>query len=172
MKSAPLLAGIICLIFATMPKAVASAENEVDSALALSKTWIGQIDAGHYDESYQFGCDEMHNKVPSDRWAIVLKALRGPWGPVTSRKQISHVYKGTGFEGTSGEFMVITYDSSFTKVNAATEVVVLKWEGGKWRGAGYNAGVKAPPSDGGSQTQPPPSATETHTDPHVKPQPK
>jgi hypothetical protein len=171
MKPALLLATILCLFFAAMPKVFASAEDQIDNALAVSKVWIGLIDAGQYEESYAFGCDAMHDKVPQNRWASVLKALRGPWGPVTNRKQISHVYKGTGYEGVSGEFMVITYDSAFKKVDAATEIVVLKWEGGKWRGAGYNAGAKAPPEDG-SQAQTTTSATETRTDPHVKPQPK
>ena len=38
--------------------------------------------------------------------------------------------------------MVITYDTSFKNMDPVTEVVVLKWQDGKWRGAGYNAGPK------------------------------
>jgi hypothetical protein len=172
MKYTTFLAAILCLFFTATSQAFASAENEVDSAVAVAKTWVGQIDAGQYEDSYAFGCEAMHNKVPQDRWAEVLRSLRSPWGAVTSRKQISHIYKGDGYEGTPGEFMVITYDSSFKKVDSAKEVVVLKWEGGKWRGAGYNVGAKSTASDDGSQTQLQQSATETHTDPHYKPQPQ
>jgi hypothetical protein len=113
----------------------------------------------------------MHDKVPQDRWEEVLKALRIPWGPVVSRKQISHVYKPNGYEGTEGEFLIITYDTSFQKLSPATETVVLKWEDGKWRGAGYNAGAKPSPDD---NSTPPPSSstTETQTQEHVKPQPQ
>src|SRR5450631_4446706 len=156
MKPALLLVGICCLLFISAPKARASAENEVDSALTASKAWVGQIDAGQYDESYAFGSGAMHDKVQQDRWETILKALRSPWGTVLSRKQISHIYKPNGFEGTEGEFMVITYDTSFQRLGAATEIVVLKWEDGKWRGGGYNAQAKAP-ADGA--VPPPPEST-------------
>ena len=106
MKSArvpSLLAGIFCVLFAAMPKAVASAEDHIDNAVVTSKAWVAQIDAGQYDDSYAFGCGAMHDKVPQDRWAQVLKALRAPWGTVVSRKQVSHIYKPNGFsEGTEG----------------------------------------------------------------------
>jgi hypothetical protein len=165
------LAGIFCFFFAAMPKVLASAEDQIDNALVTSKAWVAQIDAGQYDESYAFGCDAMHDKVAQDRWAQVLKALRVPWGRVVSRKQISHIYKPNGWEGSEGEFMVITYDTSFQRLSPATEVVVLKWEDGKWRGAGYNAGAKVSPDDD-SAPPPPSSTTEIHTDSHVKPPPQ
>ena len=171
MKHALLLAGIFCLFIAATPKAFASAEDQVDSALVASQAWVAQIDAGQYDDSYLFGCGAMHDKVPQARWAEVLKALRTPWGPVLSRKQVSHVYKPNGYEGTEGEFLIITYSTSFKKLDAATEVVVLKWEGGKWRGAGYNAQPQQPADDGSAPPTPPPT-TEIHTDAHVKPPPK
>jgi hypothetical protein len=160
------LAGLV-LTFA--PPLFASAENEIDSALSTSKAWTSQIDAGQYDESYVAGSQAMHDKIAQDRWDEVLKALRSPWGAVLSRKQVSHVYRPNGFEGAEGEFMVITYDTSFQKLNEATEVVVLKWEDGKWRGAGYNARAKAP-DDGSAPTTAPESTTEIQTEDHVKPQ--
>jgi hypothetical protein len=169
MKYTLLLAGIVCFLFTTMPRVLASAEDQVDQALAVSKDWVAQIDAGQYDQSYSFGCDEMHDKIAQDKWELILKSLRNPWGPVVNRTQVSHIYKPNGFEGAEGEFLVITYDTSFKKLGPATEIVVLKWEGGKWRGAGYNAQPK-PPVDDDSSAQPPMSTTETHTDDHVKPQ--
>jgi hypothetical protein len=170
MKTLPFLAGILCFLFAATPKVFASAEDHVDEALAASKAWVAQIDAGQYDESYAFGCGAMHDKVPQDRWEEVLKALRTPWGRVVSRTQISHVYKPDGYQGTNGEFLVITYDTSFQRLSPATETVVLKWEDGKWRGAGYNAGPKPASDDNSAPPPPPPSPTETHTEPHVTPQ--
>jgi hypothetical protein len=113
----------------------------------------------------------MHDKVPQDRWEKVLKALRIPWGPAVSRKQVSHVYKPNGYEGSEGEYLVITYDTSFQKLGSATEVVVLKWEDGKWRGAGYNAGPPSSPEDNSAPPMPI-STTETHTESHVKPVPQ
>jgi hypothetical protein len=64
--------------------------------------------------------------------------------------------------------MVITFDTNFTQLYPATEVIVLKWEGGKWRGAGYNAGAK--PSDDNAPPDSFPTTTEINTQEHVKPQ--
>jgi len=136
MKRLLLLAGVFLLALAPASKARADAEQEVDSALNASLKWVGQIDSGAYDDCYMSGSNAFHEKVPQDQWDNILKALRTPLGAVTSRKQISHIFKPNGFEGTAGEFMVITYDTEFKKLPNATEVVVLRWEGGKWRGAG------------------------------------
>ena len=139
LSSISFIAALVALVFMAMANVFASAENEVDSALAAAKAWTAQIDAGKYDESYLFGCEAMHDKVAQDRWSDVLRALRAPWGKVLSRQQVSHVYQPNGYMGTEGEFMVITYDTGFEKLSPAMEVIVLKWEDGKWRGAGYNS---------------------------------
>jgi hypothetical protein len=171
-KSTVFIAILAGLIFAPAPHLFASAEDEVDGALAASKTWTAQIDAGQYDDSYAFGCQALHDKVQQDQWEQVLKALRAPWGAVVSRQQVSHVYKGDGYMGAEGEFMVITYDTAFSKLNSVMEVVVLKWEDGKWRGAGYNAKVKPSPEDQAGPSAAPNSSTEIHTEEHYKPQPQ
>jgi Protein of unknown function (DUF4019) len=164
-----LLATTLVLLVAAMPRSFGSAEDHVAEALAASKDWIAQIDAGRYEDSYAFACDAMHDKVPEDRWIAVLKALRVPWGQVLNRTQISHVYKPDGVHDLPGECMVITYATSFKRLDPATEEIVLKWEGGKWRGAGYNAGPK-PSSDDTSAAPSPDSNTETHTEAHVHPE--
>jgi hypothetical protein len=163
------IAALAGFVFASSPRLFASAEDQVDSALAASKSWTAQIDAAQYDDSYAFGCQAMHDKVQQDQWGAVLKALRQPWGTLVDRKQVSHIYKGDGYLGSEGEFMVITYDTNFSRLNSVTEVVVLKWEDGKWRGAGYNAKIK-PASDQETAGIPPPdSTTEVHTEEHMTP---
>jgi hypothetical protein len=170
MKSTLLFTALVCFLFATMPKVLASPEDKIDEAVGASKGWVAQIDAGQYDDSYAAGSGALHERVAQDRWGLILKTLRTPWGPVVNRTQVSHVYKPNGFEGSEGEYMVITYDTSFQHLSPATEIVVLKWEDGKWRGAGYNAMPK--PSDDASANEPPNSTTEVQTQEHVKPPPQ
>ena len=163
-------AAILGLLLTAAPAAFASAEDHVNDGLSVSQSWVGQIDKGLYDDSYASASGEMHDKVPQDHWALILKTLRAPWGPIKNRQQLSHVYKPNGYEGAEGEFLVITYDSSFQKLDEAKEVVVLRWEDGKWRPAGYNAGpVGHPDQNGGDQ---PPNSTEVHTDQHVNATPQ
>jgi len=170
MKSTLLFAGILCLLFATVLPVLASEEDKIDGAVGASKDWVAQIDAGQYDDSYTAGSGALHEKVAQDRWGLILKTLRTSWGSVINRTQVSHIYKPNGFEGSEGEYMVITYDTSFKTLGPATEIVVLKWEDGKWRGAGYNAMPK--PSEDASANEPPNSTTEVQTQEHVKPQPQ
>ncbi len=170
LRSLAFLAIVLCASYVSTARIFGAAEDQIDNALLVSKSWVAQIDAGNYDDSYAFGCGAMHDRVPQNRWDEVLKALREPCGPVVNRRQISHIYKPNGYEGASGEFLVITYDTQFKKMDAATEVVVLKWEDGKWRGAGYNMGPK--PSAASAVEAPPNSTTETHTEDHVKPKPQ
>jgi hypothetical protein len=167
-KTAFLLALLACLTLLVAPRALASAANQIDKALAASKAWVTQIDAGKYDDSYTFACDETRKKYPEDQWISVLKTLRGPWGSVVDRHQLSHVYQPNGVKGLEGECVVITYNTHFKNLDNVTETVVLKWEDGQWRGAGYFAGVppdeNAPPPDNDSNTQ-------VQTREHVKPTP-
>jgi hypothetical protein len=149
-----------------MQRAPASAEDQVDQAVAAARAWISQIDGGKYDESYAFTCDETRVHFPQDRWVQVLKALRKPWGAVINRHQLSHVYMANGVPGLNGECMVITYETNFKNLSSATETIVLKWEDGRWLGAGYRA---EPPSNPDAAVN---GDTETHTDEHVKPQPQ
>src|ERR1700677_1407915 len=147
-----------------------SGADHLDDAVSASQAWIAEIDNGKYDESYSYGSEAMQQKAEENRWVHILTALREPWGDVLSRKQLSHIYKPNGFEGAEGEFMVVTYDTSFKQLDSATEVVVMQWQDGRWRGAGYNAGPKS--TDVSATPLAPASQTEIHTDPHVQAQPQ
>lgn len=168
LKAAVICACILGLISATAPAAFASAEDHVTDGLTISQSWIGQIDKGQYDESYAAASGEMHDKVPHDRWSLILKSLRAPWGSVVNRQQLRHIYKPNGFEGAEGEFLVITYNTSFQKLDAAKEVVVLRWEDGKWRPAGYNGGPVGNPDSQAGDSSNPNGSTEVHTQDHMK----
>jgi hypothetical protein len=132
---------IVCLgslLIALTSKSLAAPADSSAAALAMARAWIAQIDAGQYDDSYSIGCIAFHERVSLDKWVSVLKTLRQPLGPVVNRKEISRTDKPDGFEGLDGECMVIKYDTSFKKLPATLEVVVIKREDGKWKGAGYN----------------------------------
>jgi hypothetical protein len=155
-----ILAGLCAVIFA-LPAGVAADEDKSGDALQAAKAWLDQIDSGKYEESYSAGSNALHDKVPENRWTLVLQTFRGLFGTVISRKESSHLYKPDGVDGLDGECMVIEYDTSFKKLPDAEELIVLRMEGGRWRGAGYNAGPK---STGQPDTLPPAETqTESHT---------
>jgi hypothetical protein len=158
-----------CFALLAAMRVHASAEDEVNQALSASQAWIAVIDAGRYDDSYSFTCEEMRTKFPQDRWVDVLKTIRSPWGKVLDRHQMSHIYEPHGVKGLEGECMIITYNTNFKNLNNATEQVVLKWEDGQWRGAGYFAGATPDPN---APAVTPGYTTDVQTDEHVKAPPQ
>jgi hypothetical protein len=146
----------------------ASAEDQVDAAVTAAKAWVAVIDAGKYEDSYDSTCVETRSQFPQDQWVAVLKALRAPWGPVVDREQLSHVYKSDGVPGLEGECVVLTYKTDFKNMAGVTEIVVMKWQDGRWLAAGYNARVIPDPN--APTPEPPPDVTERHTDEHAHPQ--
>ena len=158
-------AALLVLLSLAFPLRVhASAQDETNQAVAAAKSWVEQIDAGKYEDSYSFACDETRNRYPQDQWVNVLRALRGPWGALVDRHQLSHIYQPNGVTGLSGECMVITYNTNFKNYSNVTEQITLKWQDGQWRGAAYFAGVVPDPN---APAAAPNYTTEVHTQPHV-----
>lgn len=160
--STRILAPVVAFCFLWFAATNCPAQNsdeETKSALAVAKAWIAQIDTGHYDESYASGSNALHEKIPGPQWTAILGTLRPQWGDLVSRTEVKHVYKAEGVEGLDGTCFLITYESTFKKLDTiAQEQVVLIKENGHWRGAGYALSPK--PSAETMQEQPG-SATET-----------
>lgn len=158
------LATFGCLLLASASPISAADPDRTADASAAARAWIAQIDAGKYEDSYAAGCGAFRDKVPEKNWILILQTLRGVFGPVINRKEVNHLYKPEGFDSLDGECMVFTYDTDFKKLPGAAELVVMKREGGVWRGAGYNAGRKSNPAGETQSAIPgPQTESESHT---------
>ncbi len=147
----PLLAG--CFLFATFSTCPAWGDDPINSALPAAQAWLGLVDAGKYDESYDAAGQALYEKVPDKKeWVSSLKIVRGSWGPVLSRKMTQHLYQPNGVIGLNGECMAISFETNTTKQSTVIEMVIMRYEDGKWRGAGYTMGTKASPQ--GEDTAP------------------
>ena len=157
-----ILAGTGSLLFLAAHPCPAASGDASDAALVAANAWIALIDAGKYIESYEAGCAEFHQKVEQSKWVLVLKAFRPAYGKVVSRRETSHVIQENGINGLDGECVVITYDTSFSRLPDGFEQVILKLENGKWRGAAYQAGPKAS-SEPATNLPPPQVQTEVQS---------
>jgi len=132
----PVAALLLCA--SGMLRADPADDSRAKEAVAAAQHWLTEIDANKVEESYGDGCAAFQNKVSKQQWITVMNALRPSIGNLTSRSEQSADYKPDGFEGLEGECVVIKYNSVFSVIGAAIEVVVMKREDGHWRGAGYN----------------------------------
>jgi len=144
-------AGLLALTLA----ARADDDSAFNDSLSIARTWLGEIDAGNYDQSYTDGGTALHEKVPQDKWVKILQTERPLLGKVVSREVISHELHPDGLEGAQGTFMVLGYRTAFATKPDELEYVVLKREFGGWRCVGYDFGpeqVQNNPDEGPTTT--------------------
>ena len=146
-------------------------------ALAVAKKWMGEIDAGNFEQSYTDGGSALHDKVKQDTWVKILKTERPILGDVVTRTETEHFYRPNGFEGADGEFFVVSYRTAFANKPNEVEHVVLRREDGRWRAVGYDFGPEevvtdpdtGPTTTTTSTTNAPPTPTSGITIPATRP---
>jgi hypothetical protein len=148
-----------CLLLVAVPAFSAPDQDPFNSALSAAKAWLGLIDQGHYDESYDAGGAALHDQLPDRKtWSSSLKIMRSAWGDILDRKPTQHLYQPNGFSTLPGECMVIAFETDTKKQSTVTEMVIMRYEDGQWRGAGYTMGSKP-----GAQPDMAPAAVSTTT---------
>jgi hypothetical protein len=142
--------------FLALPLAArADDDSQYTDAINIAHTWLGEIDAGNYDQSYTDAGSALHDKVPQDTWVKILRTERPLLGKVVSRQVISHEAHPDGLEGAPGNFLVIGYRTAFDTKPDELEYVVLKRDFGGWRCVGYDFGpeqVQNNPDEGPNTT--------------------
>jgi hypothetical protein len=120
---------------------VAPARASDDAATALARRasleWLALVDASNYASSWDEAAALFKDKVTKTDWVAAVGAARAPFGALKERKLESAEF--TNLAGVpDGEFVVITYHSSFANRPAATETITPTLDAdGHWRVAGY-----------------------------------
>ncbi len=113
-----------------------------NAATTAAQTWLTEIDAGHYTESWTTAASSFQAALTSEQWASALEKARTPLGKCLERKLVSslpqngaHSSKGQLLEG---EFLMMQYESSFENGKYMRETVTFtKEKNGSWKAAGY-----------------------------------
>jgi hypothetical protein len=156
---------LLAASFLAVPAALRADEAEdLTEAATVGQSWLSEIDAGRYEQSYNDGGPALHDKMTQDVWVKILNTERPPLGKVVSRQEITRVRHSDGLEGVAGDFVVIGYRTNFENRPDELEYVVLKREFGGWRAVGYDFGpeqVETDPDAGPTTT----TETTTNTPP-------
>ena len=123
---------------------VSIAEQQVaqDSADA----WMALIDSMDYVASWEHASAAFQQQVTQTQWEQALQSALAPLGPLLSRAPQGREYTTTLPNAPEGEYIVITYGSSYTQLENAVETVVMtRNPAGEWKPAGYY--VRPPSSD-------------------------
>jgi len=118
---------------------VAYAGNDnTAKATSAANAWLKLVDDGDYEGSWQHASTLFQDNVGIDAWTQKVAAVRGPLGPLLSRKLIDS-HTATSLPGApDGQYAVMHYQSSFKSKQSAVEIVTSMLDkNGEWRVAGY-----------------------------------
>jgi hypothetical protein len=139
MKLAALLLSVVLLLMLLpLGLTIHAQQKPEDLAQTSAEAWLALTDSGKYAESWEEASSGFKNTVSKEKWIGMLQSVRSPLGTLKSRKLNKATYVKNPPKAPEGEYVVLTYDSSFEQLPSAVETVssVLDKDG-KWRLAGY-----------------------------------
>ena len=111
---------------------------EQTAAVTAAQKWLAGIDAGNYAASWTDASDYFQGAISQDKWVAALDSVRKPLGELKIRTVDSAVTE-THLPGTpDGKYVVMLFETAFSKMNSATETVTFSLEAdGTWKACGY-----------------------------------
>jgi beta-lactamase regulating signal transducer with metallopeptidase domain len=147
-----LLTGIVSLLLAAVVFSISARAADSTSSgpkaavVAISQTWLKEIDSGQYQQAYDYTGVWFHHLVAAEEWIPWMIRDSVNLGKCTQRQQVKEVVFKTDPKGPfEGEWAYVEFESSFGNKGNKTQLVVLKKEAdGIWKVAGYSIGDRKP----------------------------
>jgi hypothetical protein len=115
-----------------------SHQAEEKAAAEVAIKWLTLVDSARYQQSWEEAAEIFQNAVSSDGWQKQLEQVRRPLGQLNSREVKSTQYATSLPGAPDGEYVIVTFHSSFENKKSAVETVTpMKDELGIWRVSGY-----------------------------------
>jgi DNA-binding CsgD family transcriptional regulator len=104
---------------------------------SAARKWVGLLDAGQWDASWQAAGTKFKAQLTSAQWTTMVQAVRQPLGRASSRILQSAVETKTLPGAPAGDYQVVQFQTPFANQPNAVETVVLSREQVGWRVTGY-----------------------------------
>jgi hypothetical protein len=122
----------------TALSALAAEELNIAPAMLVADKWLGHVDQGRYDQSWDEAAPFFKESVAKVKWETSLDAARAPLGVAVARKMRSATYATTLPGAPEGEYVVIEYNTTFENRPQSVETVTpMRDKDGTWKVAGY-----------------------------------
>jgi hypothetical protein len=103
-----------------------------------AEDFLQLVDAGEYEQSWETASSLLTDKVFLEVWNRQLFAMRSRVGTLLRRQQEDAALSEMAEGAPDGQYLTLTYGSSFKNQDSAIETVILALEAdGNWRVAGY-----------------------------------
>ncbi|NGX46570.1 MAG: hypothetical protein K940chlam2_01765 [Chlamydiae bacterium] len=121
----------------TVPPPTYAPTTSESNAEAIS--WLTLQDQGQYGSAWSDASSLMKDIITQSQWVAAMKALRQPLGSVKTRKTGTPQTVKSLPGGTKGDFVIISYQTSFSFKSLATEKVTLMTDAlNQWRVVAYD----------------------------------
>jgi hypothetical protein len=111
--------------------------SEEQAAQRQALGFLGYLDADRFADSYAYTSGLLRAKAAQPTFVQDLQRDRSPLGAKQSRKLLDATYS-TSLQGQPiGQYVVLQYSSDFANKKQTVETVVLAFEKGYWRVAGW-----------------------------------
>jgi len=112
--------------------------KSTEVAQTAAMDWLALVDKADYAGSYDQAASMFKAAITKDDWMQKIRAVRGPFGKVISRKLKTAQYTTQLPGAPDGKYVVIQYDTSFENKQSAVETIVpMMDKDGQWRTSGY-----------------------------------
>jgi len=130
---------LMSLIGAAMLPSVAAAESAATQAgVAATQAWLKLVDSANYGKSYTQSSSLFRSAISEDNWVSQISAVRRPLGTLISRKPLHAKFHASLPGASDGQYVVVTYKTSFDRKHAAVETVTAMLDQDRqWHVAGY-----------------------------------
>ncbi|MCA3030051.1 MAG: serine hydrolase [Rhodocyclaceae bacterium] len=131
-----------CLLIAALfsrPSPVSAQDDaSIKQAVAAAESFLSLLDNGKYEESWDASAEAFRKAVSKEQWKAAAGQVRGSVGSLSSRKLMSGADAPKAGSNAQGEFVVVKFQSAFSKLpNAIETVSPMRDTDGKYRVSGY-----------------------------------
>lgn len=113
-------------------------KEKAAAARVAAAAFLQQVDQDAFAASWQNAATLLKEKVTEAEWVDKLSKIRSIAGPMVTRAEDSISYSTTAQDSPDGEYILLTYDTTYKTRGKASEIVtVMLDKDGTWRVAGY-----------------------------------
>lgn len=136
--SRPILALLLLLLSNTLAFS-ADTKEQKQAGVKAATAWIALLDNGKYGDAWKQLSPSQQPTANKDEWQSQVSRYRKQVGKLRDRKILGAEYTKQIPGGEEGEYVVVTFLSSFEKLGSALEIVVPQLlPDGTWVISGYS----------------------------------
>jgi hypothetical protein len=117
---------------------VDSASAAVAAAQTAASSWLGLIDRGELEESWDSAASLFRGAVARPAWTTAVRTARNPFEPLGARTLLSASFQTKLPSAPPGEYVVLQYRTKAGGGRTVVETITpMKEPDGRWRVSGY-----------------------------------